>query len=52
MLSNFDSIANDFTVVVPRDYANVLEIRRIATDNGEDPDSPEVWSRILEVTNG
>ncbi len=52
MLNNFDAVAQDFTVVVPRDYANVLEIRRLATDAGEDPDSPEVWTRILEVTNG
>jgi glutamate synthase (NADPH/NADH) large chain len=52
MLSNFETIVDDFTVVVPRDYANVLEIRRLATFAGEDPDSPEVWKRILEVTNG
>ena len=52
MLSDFESSTADFTVVVPRDYANVLEIRRSATAAGEDPDSPEVWTRILEVTNG
>ena len=52
MLENFDSVLNDFTLVLPRDYANVLEIRAAAVSAGEDPDSPAVWTRILEVTNG
>ncbi len=52
MLLDFNTISDDFTVVVPRDYANVLEIRAAATVAGENPDSPEVWARILEVTNG
>ena len=52
MLNNFDTVLNEFTVVIPRDYSNVLEVRRVATEAGEDPDSPAVWSRILEVTNG
>ena len=52
MLENFDEVSEEFTVVVPRDYANVLEIRSKAVSAGEDPDSPEVWTRILEVTNG
>lgn len=52
MLENFEAVAEEFTVVVPRDYANVLEIRSKAVSAGEDPDSPEVWTRILEVTNG
>jgi glutamate synthase (NADPH/NADH) large chain len=52
MLANFDSVIDDFTVVTPRDYANVLEVRSVAVSQGLDPDSPEVWERILEVTNG
>jgi glutamate synthase (NADPH/NADH) large chain len=52
MLSQFEVFSENFTVVIPRDYANVLAIRKDATDSGEDPDSPEVWTRILEVTNG
>ncbi|MEN9706765.1 MAG: hypothetical protein RIS31_331 [Actinomycetota bacterium] len=52
MLENFDSVLSDFTLVLPRDYANVLEIRAAAVSAGEDPDSPAVWTRILEVTNG
>jgi glutamate synthase (NADPH/NADH) large chain len=52
MLSNFQNVAEEFTVVIPRDYANVLKVRADASDSGLDPDSPEVWERILEVTNG
>jgi glutamate synthase (NADPH/NADH) large chain len=50
LLANFDSAANEFTKVLPRDYARVLEIQREATQAGESLDSPKVWSRILEVS--
>ncbi|MEN9608216.1 MAG: hypothetical protein RLZZ06_147, partial [Actinomycetota bacterium] len=52
MLADFENVSDEFTVVIPRDYANVLEVRKVAVEAGEDPDSPAVWSRILEVTNG
>jgi len=52
LLANLDSSLEDFTVVIPRDYASVLKIRGEAQANGIDPDSSEVWGRILEVTNG
>lgn len=52
MLADFDAVSADFTKVVPRDYSNVLTIREQAVSAGEDPDSPDVWARILEVTNG
>jgi glutamate synthase (NADPH/NADH) large chain len=52
LLETFEESTNDFTLVLPRDYANVLDIRSAAVAAGEDPDSPAVWSRILEVTNG
>ena len=51
MLVNFDSIVEEFTVITPRDYANVLKVRAEAVSGGFDPDSPEVWEKILEVTN-
>jgi glutamate synthase (NADPH/NADH) large chain len=41
-----------FVKVLPRDYAAVLETRRIAADEGLDPDGDVVWGRILEVTGG
>ena len=52
LLADFDGVLSDFTMVVPRDFAHVLEIRSNALANNEDPDSASVWSRILEVTNG
>ena len=52
MLSDFETEIENFTVVTPRDYSNVLKVRAQAVAQGEDPDSPEVWERILEVTNG
>jgi glutamate synthase (NADPH/NADH) large chain len=51
MLANFDSLVDEFTVITPRDYANVLKVRAEAVSGGFDPDSPEVWEKILEVTN-
>ena len=52
ILSSFDESVAHFTKVLPRDYANVLEIRAKAVSSGQDPDSEEVWEQILEVTNG
>ena len=52
MLQTFDSVIDDFTVITPRDYANVLRVRAAAVAGGTDPDSPEIWEQILEVTNG
>ena len=52
ILQNFEAELKNFTCVLPRDYANVLEIRAKATADGVDPDSDLVWKQILEVTNG
>ena len=52
LLADFDSALEDFTLVLPSDYASVLEIREIASARGEDPDSDAIWHKILEVTNG
>jgi glutamate synthase (NADPH/NADH) large chain len=52
LLAKFDEAVGDFTLVLPRDYASVLEIRAKAVATGTDPDSDEVWQSILEVTNG
>lgn len=41
-----------FTKIVPRDWAAVRDIRKQAEDAGADPDSDQVWARILEVTGG
>ena len=52
ILANWQAELGHFTRVMPRDFANVMEIRERAIGAGNDPDSPEVWSQILEVTNG
>ena len=41
-----------FTKIVPRDWAAVRDIRKAAEDAGIDPDSDQIWQRILEVTGG
>ncbi len=52
ILADFASEVANFTRVLPRDYASVLSIRDKAVAAGVDPDGAEVWSQILEVTNG
>jgi glutamate synthase (NADPH/NADH) large chain len=52
LLENFEEEAPRFTRVLPRDYAAVLQTRQDAVDEGLDPDSDVVWTRILEVTGG
>ncbi len=52
LLSDFENVSSDFTLVLPRDYANVLEVRDKAVSSGLNPDGEETWKKILEVTNG
>jgi glutamate synthase (NADPH/NADH) large chain len=52
ILQNFDVESKNFTLVLPRDFASVLEIRAKAELDGLDPDSDVIWQQILEVTNG
>jgi glutamate synthase (NADPH/NADH) large chain len=52
MLSEFDSVATQFTKVLPRDFAAVQTMRQEAEASGIDPDGESVWNQILEVTGG
>jgi glutamate synthase (NADPH/NADH) large chain len=52
LLQNLDNELSNFTCVLPRDYASVLQIRARAQSEGVDPDGDVVWKQILEVTNG
>ena len=52
LLADFENASRDFTLVLPRDYANVLEVRDKAVSSGLNPDGEETWKKILEVTNG
>jgi glutamate synthase (NADPH/NADH) large chain len=51
-LDNQDLISHEFSKLVPRDYAAVLQIREQAELNGVDPDGPDTWAQIMEVTGG
>lgn len=52
LLDNFDDELANFSLLMPRDYASVIQIRERALASGVDPDSQEVWGEILEATNG
>ena len=41
-----------FTMVLPRDYQRVLDVRAQAEAEGLDPDGAEVWERIMEASRG
>ncbi|MGO1538598.1 MAG: glutamate synthase large subunit [Leucobacter sp.] len=41
-----------FTRLVPREYLRVLSIREQISRTGQNPDGPEAWSQILEVSHG
>ena len=50
MLGSFEEAVSAFTKVLPRNYAQVIAIQAQADSEGLASDSPEVWSRILEVS--
>ncbi|MFB8385931.1 glutamate synthase large subunit [Microbacterium sp. NPDC055910] len=52
LLEDFETEVRNFVRVLPRDYAAVLDARRVAVAEGLDPDGDIVWNRILEVTGG
>jgi glutamate synthase (NADPH/NADH) large chain len=52
LLQDWEGALTRFTKVMPRDYARVLAVRRVAQDEGLDLDGDEVWARIMEASNG
>lgn len=52
LLREPNALAQQFTKVLPRDFATVLDTRKHAVAEGLDPDGEVVWERILEATNG
>jgi glutamate synthase (NADPH) large chain len=52
VLENFESELENFTRILPRDYARVLDIQSKAAELGHELDGEEVWTQILEVING
>lgn len=52
ILDDFATYAKEFVRVMPRDYARIVEIQQEAQATGIDLAGEEVWTQILEVTNG
>ncbi|MGI8718535.1 MAG: glutamate synthase large subunit [Lapillicoccus sp.] len=50
LLDEWDDARGRFTLVLPRDYQRVLDVRAQATADGLDPDGAEVWDRIMEAS--
>ena len=47
-----DAAFDRFTLVLPRDYQRVLDVRAQALAEGLDVDGTEVWNRIMEASRG
>ena len=52
ILDNFEAELPKFVRALPRDYARVVEVQRLAGLSGMALDGEEIWTQILEVTGG
>ncbi len=52
LLADWDTARSAFTLVLPRDYQRVLDVRSKAAAEGLDPDGAQVWERIMEASRG
>jgi glutamate synthase (NADPH/NADH) large chain len=52
LLADWDHARTRFTLVLPRDYQRVLDVRAQAETEGLDPDGSQVWERIMEASRG
>jgi glutamate synthase (NADPH/NADH) large chain len=52
LLESWAESRNRFSVVLPRDYQRVLDVRAEAEAQGLDLDGAEVWERIMEASRG
>ncbi|WP_409485660.1 glutamate synthase large subunit [Arsenicicoccus dermatophilus] len=52
LLADLDAAYPRFTLVLPRDYQRVLDVRARAETDGLDLDGTEVWERIMEASRG
>ncbi len=52
LLDDWSTARERFTLVLPRDFQRVLDVRAEAQEQGLDPDGPEVWNRIMEASRG
>ena len=52
LLADWDAAKSNFTLILPRDYQRVLDVRREAQAQGLDLDGTVVWERIMEASRG
>jgi len=52
LLADWDNVRSQFTLVLPRDYQRVLDVRTTAESEGLDLNGPDVWERIMEASRG
>jgi glutamate synthase (NADPH/NADH) large chain len=52
LLTSWEDSSRRFTLVLPRDYQRVLDVRAAAESEGLDINGTEVWERIMEASNG
>ena len=52
LLDDGDDTLARFSLVLPRDYQRVLDVRAEAEADGLDLDGTEVWDRIMEASRG
>ena len=52
LLEEWESARSRFTLVLPRDYQRVLDVRAAAEAEGLDVNGSEVWERIMEASRG
>ena len=52
LLEEWETTRSRFTLVLPRDYQRVLDVRAAAEAEGLDINGSEVWERIMEASRG
>jgi glutamate synthase (NADPH/NADH) large chain len=52
LLAEWEDAKSRFTLVLPRDYQRVLDVRAAAEAEGLDVNGSEVWERIMEASRG
>lgn len=52
LLEDWESARQRFTLVLPRDYQRVLDVRAAAEAEGLDVNGSVVWERIMEASRG
>ncbi len=52
LLADWPAAAERFSLILPRDYQRVLDVRAQAEREGLDIEGSQVWDRILEASHG